>query len=41
MIITTDLENERADVRTFVPRTVVMIMTLDKVVEEGVIAPAK
>lgn len=36
-----DLENERADVRTFVPRTVVMIMTLDKVVEEGVIAPAK
>lgn len=36
-----DLENERADVRTYVPRTVVMIMTLDQVVEQGVIIPAK
>ncbi|MCD8140846.1 MAG: M20/M25/M40 family metallo-hydrolase [Planctomycetaceae bacterium] len=31
-----DLENERADVRTFVPRTVVMIMLLDRVVHEGI-----
>ena len=36
-----DLENERADVRTFIPRTVVMIMMLDKVTEEGVIVPAE
>ena len=36
-----DLENERADVRTYVPRTVVMILLLDRVVHENVIAPAK
>ncbi|MCD8350413.1 MAG: M20/M25/M40 family metallo-hydrolase, partial [Planctomycetaceae bacterium] len=30
-----DLENERADVRTYVPRTVVMILLLDKVVHDG------
>ena len=36
-----DLENERADVRTYVPRTVVMILLLDKVVGENVIEPAK
>jgi len=34
-----DLENERADVRTFVPRTVLMIMTLDKVIDDGVVTP--
>ncbi len=36
-----DLENERADVRTYVPRTVIMILLLDRVVNEGVIAAAK
>lgn len=35
-----DLENERADIRTYVPRTVVMILLLDQVVSEDVIAPA-
>ncbi len=36
-----DLENERADVRTFVPRTVIMILLLDRVIGEGVIVAAK
>ncbi len=36
-----DLENERADVRTYAPRTVIMILLLDRVVGEGIIAPAK
>lgn len=36
-----DLENERADVNTYAPRTVVMILMLDQVVNEGVIPAAK
>ena len=36
-----DLENERADVRTYAPRTVIMILLLDKVVNDEVITPAK
>lgn len=36
-----NLENERADVKTFVPRTTVMLLLLDKVIADSLIAPAK
>jgi glutamate carboxypeptidase len=36
-----DIENERADVGTYIPRTVIMLLLLDKVAGEEVIAPRK
>ncbi len=36
-----DLANERADVKTFAPRASVLLLLLDKVVSEGLVAPAK
>lgn len=36
-----DLDNERADINTFVPRTVTMILLLDKVADDHLIKPQK